>query len=105
MTGFAILFALVRLSDTNKDYEWIRYGYVVLQKDALPTGQSAGERTLRRRIEAGLGSALGAPIWDDARTTIWAPWRDALPCSANPPARDETPAEPLQDRAVKVLGR
>ncbi len=81
------------------------YGYVVLQKDALPTGQSAGERTLRRRIEAGLGSALGAPIWDDARTTIWAPWGDALPCSANPPARDETPAEPLQDRAVKDLGR
>ncbi len=81
------------------------YGYVVLQKDALPTGETAGERTLRRRIEGGLEGALGAPIWDDARTTVWAPWGDPLPCSASPPARDETPAGPLNDRAVKDLGR
>jgi POT family proton-dependent oligopeptide transporter len=30
LLGAAILFALVRLSDTNKNFAWIRYGYVVV---------------------------------------------------------------------------
>jgi POT family proton-dependent oligopeptide transporter len=35
LLGAAILFALVQLSDTNKNYEWIRYGYVVLPVAAI----------------------------------------------------------------------
>jgi len=30
LAGSALLFWLVRLSDTNQDFEWIRYGYVVV---------------------------------------------------------------------------
>ncbi len=30
LAGAAVLFGLVRLSDTNKNFEWIRYGYVIV---------------------------------------------------------------------------
>jgi len=35
LIGSAILFALVRLSDTNPSFEWIRYGYVVVPIAAI----------------------------------------------------------------------
>lgn len=35
LLGAAVLFALVRLSDTNEKFAWIRYGYVVLPVAAI----------------------------------------------------------------------
>lgn len=80
------------------------YRYVVLQKDELPSPVTVGARTRRRRIEQALGSVLGPPLWDDARTAIWAPWGDPPPCGAKPPTPDGDPGETLRDRRVQDLG-
>jgi hypothetical protein len=89
---------------TDADRDAVRalgYRFVVLQKDELPADASGPGRLRRRLVEDQLAALLGPPAWDDARTRVWAPFGDALPCAGSPPEPDATPGEPVRDRWVR----
>ena len=71
--GAAVLFALVRLSDTNPKFEWIRYGYVVLPVAAI-VGFGLRANLDSQRIAAVMVFSLAAlvfwAIFEQAGSTI-----------------------------------
>ncbi len=71
---------------------------VVLRRDQVP----AEPAFLRRRVDAALGGLLGAPVYADARATVWSPWGPAPSCEGIEP--DEGPAAPTRERWVRTLG-
>ncbi|MFT5685763.1 MAG: hypothetical protein ACI8RZ_006717 [Myxococcota bacterium] len=85
-------------SHASDDLEIIHelgYRYVVLQKDAFHalTNHSGlkdnAMRTRLRHMKKQLRGLLGEPVYDDARTSIYAPWGDASPCEGIEPEPDE----------------
>lgn len=80
------------------------YRYVVLRRDELPREEAGAARAVRRRVEAGLRDALGAPAWEDARTVVWPLGGTPLPCLADPPVPDLEPGELADRRRVRDLG-
>ncbi len=74
------------------------FGFVVLQKDAFHDPQAPGadkaataRRAHLRRTRDQLGQLLGQPVYDDARTTIFSPWGNPLPCDVQSLAPDLSP--------------
>ncbi len=63
------------------------YRYVVLQKDAFHVAQRDPglldnvRRLQQRNLARGLKRVTGAPVYDDARISIYAPWGDPDPCA------------------------
>ncbi len=75
------------------------YRYLLLQKDAFlrttgPGGRTQGEVThatrLRRLVHV-LPDLAGAPVYEDARAVLYAPWGDPPPCGADDLVRDRGP--------------
>jgi len=87
------------------------YRYVVLQKDALALrggaeGMAANlQRTRLRRYRRALVKLLGAPVYEDARAAIYAPWGDPTPCDveALPPDEATRPPRDSPTSSVKPL--
>jgi hypothetical protein len=84
------------------------YRYVVLQKDALAGGEqadlrAAATRSRTRSIRTEMALGLGEPVYEDARTAIYAPWGDPSPCGANPPAPDTSPRRDGEVTAGELL--
>jgi hypothetical protein len=74
------------------------FAFVVFQKDAHADPDAPGQekgatarRTHLRRMLAHLRDMLGEPIYNDARTTIFAPWGDPLPCDRDLLVPDRAP--------------
>ncbi|MBN1336066.1 MAG: hypothetical protein JXB39_08910 [Deltaproteobacteria bacterium] len=72
-------------TDRQQLYD-LGYRYVVNQKDALyhvASTEILMDNVMRLRsrgVRRTLGEMLGAPVWEDARIAIYAPWGDAAPC-------------------------
>jgi hypothetical protein len=81
------------------------YRYVVLLHDAyVIAGDEVGLRLGRsrlRRSAAALTVALGAPLWEDGRASLWAPWGGAPPCDIE---KLRGPAEPVPIATSLGLG-
>ncbi len=62
------------------------YRYVVVQKDAFTTEDTAplAQKELQavrlRKLERDLRAMMGNPVFTDARSSIFAPWGDPIPC-------------------------
>ena len=84
------------------------YRWVLLQKDALPPeAGSPPERARRRAILRGLAAALGEPLWEDARGSLWSLDGEGSPCVGSEPAPDAVPRAALpgvEERFVRELG-
>ncbi|HND30964.1 MAG TPA: hypothetical protein PLA94_13245 [Myxococcota bacterium] len=74
---------------TEEDKEAMKdlgYRYVVVQKDAFTTSPKAPEaqkelQAIRlRKLERDLRAMMGNPVFSDARSSIFAPWGDPVPC-------------------------
>ncbi len=119
---------LLRLTGMSReDTEWteaerqaiheLGFRYVVLQKDAFlvqgdrTTFHREVLRTRLRRLLKDLVPLVGEPVFEDARTAVYAPWGDPAPCDPRaigfdreaqaPPAPDADPGtmpgpEPLE---------
>lgn len=61
------------------------YRYIVLQKDLLTAPDPRIQATQLRSIDRLLGRLFGAPVYDDARLRIYAPWGERWDCDG---ARD-----------------
>jgi POT family proton-dependent oligopeptide transporter len=73
LAGAAIVFGLVRLSDTNHDFEWIRYGYVVLPVLAIlwfGTRNDPGLKRFAAIFVFSLAAIIFWAIFEQAGSTI-----------------------------------
>ena len=86
---------LIRDDEDLAELYDLGYRYVLLQKDAFH--QKAGNtrglmdnamRTRQRKMARQLRQALGVPVYEDARISIYAPWGDPNPCADNKPEPD-----------------
>ncbi|MCB9780569.1 MAG: hypothetical protein H6742_18525 [Alphaproteobacteria bacterium] len=93
---------------TAEDKQELRdlgYAYVVLQKDAFSApeqGRSMQDNALRmriRRMQRSLRRIIGAPVYDDARIAIYAPWGDPTPCDLHAIEPDTVPRGPREVKA------
>jgi hypothetical protein len=80
----------------KSDVEWteadkaelreLGYRYVVVQKDAFtteptaPKAQQELQSVRLRKLERDLRAMMGPPVFTDARSSIYAPWGDPMPC-------------------------
>ncbi len=108
-TGGARAPEVITQDDVQQVYD-LGYRYVVLQLDAMFAGNNASprfqqaRRTQLRRARYGLQSQLGAPVYADERTLIFAPFGDPRPCAAID--EDEEPragTRGLATSSVKML--
>ena len=81
---------------------------MVLQKDALAGGEqadlrAAATRSRTRSIRTEMALGLGEPVYEDARTAIYAPWGDPSPCADTPPTPDTTPRRDGEVTAGELL--
>jgi hypothetical protein len=72
------------------------FRYVVLQKDAFVAQGLSGMparavRTRQRDVVRAVQELAGAPVYDDARVAIFAPWGDRAPCDSSAWDRDSAP--------------
>ncbi len=73
LAGAAVVFSLVRLSDTNPKFEWIRYGYVVLPMLAILWFGTRNDPNLKRFAAIFVFSLAAIIFWaifEQAGSTI-----------------------------------
>jgi POT family proton-dependent oligopeptide transporter len=73
LAGAAVVFGLVRLSDSNPSYEWIRYGYVVLPVLAILWFGTRNDPSLKRFAAIFVFSLAAIIFWaifEQAGSTI-----------------------------------
>ncbi len=72
--------------EDKKAMQELGYRYVVVQKDAFTTSPKApaAQKELQavrlRKLERDLRAMMGNPVFSDARSSIFAPWGDPVPC-------------------------
>ena len=65
------------------------YRYVVFSHDAY--SELRPEPMRRQMMDDQLRELLGMPVYEDARTRIYAPWGDPSPCAGVEPVPDAVP--------------
>ena len=91
------------------------YRWIVFQLDALAEpirGGDGHERSQALDRFLALRDRLGAPVYQDARMVIWAPWGHGSPCAERTPAPDtlalgrtETSLDLQTEHAIRLTGR
>lgn len=72
------------------------YRYVVVQKDAFyHPADEEGPNRLEVLLKS-LDNVFGAPVYDDGRVAIYAPWDDELPCDPQRIGQDPAPVGPTE---------
>ncbi len=87
------------LATADDELASLGFGFVVLRLDEL-RGTTGGDldRARLRKARRDLEGLLGPPIWDDARSLLWALGGRPLPCLGREPPVDTEPAERVRDR-------